>query len=265
MDEALNSEGQEVTPQQAEATIAEQENPTEVLDSHPAQEETDQDRNWKELRRKEQEAQRREQQASEKVRIQDEVIKNLLMAQQNVAQQQAQQAPPVESDEFAEIPDSDFMAKGDSRRMNQKDARNIAREEFARLEKEREKQRFLPRLKELYPDFDAIVNTEAIAKFEKLKPELAKTIAKLSDPYEMGVQSYEFMKLMNLKKDSSEERHAKEVDQNIDKNEKSFQTPQAYSKRPMAQAFSMTNMGKEERTKLYEEMMENAGRSGFSY
>ena len=265
MDEALDSESQEVTPQQAEATIAEQGTPAEALESTPAQEETDQDRNWKELRKKEQDAQRREQEASEKVRIQEEVIKNLLMAQTNVAQQQVQQPPQTETDEFAEIPDSDFMAKGDSRRMNQKDARNIAREEFARLEKEREKQRFLPRLKELYPDFDAVVNTEAIANFEKLKPELAKTIAKISDPYEMGVQSYEFMKLMNLKKDPSEERHANEVNKNIDKNEKSVQTPQAYSKRPMAQAFSMTNMGKEERTKLYEEMMGHAGRSGFSY
>ena len=88
MDEALNSEGKEVTPQLAEATIAEQGTPEEDLQTHPAQEETDQDRNWKELRRKEQESQRREQQASEKVKIQDEVIKNLLMAQQNVAQQQ---------------------------------------------------------------------------------------------------------------------------------------------------------------------------------
>lgn len=268
MEDIQNSEVTEVTTQD-EATIAEQQGtPDEALESPPAQEETEQDRNWKELRKKEQDTQRREQDALGKVKVQEELIKNLLEAQRNSMQQQVQQQPQkVETDEFADIPDSDYMAKGDSRRMNQKDARSIAREEFKRLEAEKEKQRFIPRLKELYPDFDQIVNSEAVAKFEKEKPQLAKTIASMADPFEMGVQTYEFMKLMNPSNGSvsPEERHAKEVDKNIDKNEKSVQTPQAYSKRPMAQAFSMANMSKDEKTKLYEDMMGHASRSGFSY
>lgn len=265
MDEDPNSEGQEVTPQE-DSTIVDEGQPGEVLEDTSAQEETEQDRNWKELRKKEQDAQRREHDALEKVKIQDDLIKNLLQTQQNLSQQQAQQQPQTEVDEFAEIPDGDYMAKGDARRMNQKDARAIAREEFNRLEQEKEKQRFIPRLKELYPDFDQVVNSETIAKFEKDKPQLAKTIATMSDPFQMGLQTYEFMKLMNPSNGSSPpDRHAQEVERNIDKNEKSVQSPQAYNKRPMAQAFSMANMGKEEKTKLYEDMMDHASRSGFSY
>ncbi len=262
MDEDQNSEEQEVTTQE-DSTIVDEGQPVENLEATQAQEETDQDRNWKELRTKEQDAQRREQDALAKVKIQDDLIKNLLQAQQNTSQQQP--PPQPETDEFADIPDSDYMAKGDARRMNQRDARTIAREEFQRLEQEREKQRFIPRLKELYPDFDQVVNSETIAKFEKDKPQLAKTIAKMSDPYEMGLQTYEFMKMMNPSNGSSGDRHAKEVERNIDKNAKSVQSPQAYNKRPMAQAFSMSNMGAEEKSKLYEDMMGHASRSGFSY
>ena len=266
MDEIQDSEVTEVTPQE-EATTAEQQGTSEeALESHPAQEENSQDRNWKELRKKEQETQRREQEALDKVKIQEELIKNLLQSQQNLSQQQAQQQTPKEEvDEFAEISDSDFMDKGNTRRMNQKDARSIARDEFRRLEEEKEKQRFIPRLKEIYSDFDEVVNSEAVAKFEKLKPQLAKTIANMSDPFEMGLQTYEFIKLMNPSNGSSKDRHAKEVEKNIDKNEKSIQSPQAYDKRPMAQAFSMSQMGKEEKTKIYEEMMGYASHSGFSY
>ncbi len=264
MDEVLDSEVKEVTTPE-DSTIAEQGSPEESSESQPAQEESSQDRNWKELRRKEQDAQRREKEALDKVKVQEELIKNLLVSQQNLAQPQVQKPPEV--DEFEEIPDSDFMAKGDARRMNQKDARAIAREEFKRLEQEKEKQRFIPRLKELYSDFDEVVNSEAVEKFEKEKPKLAKTIASLSDPFEMGLQTYEFIKLMNPSNGSSsgEDRHAKEVDKNIDKNEKTVQSPQAYDKRPMAQAFSMMNMSKEDKTKLYEDMMGHASRSGFSY
>lgn len=269
MDEIQNSEVQEVTPQE-EATVAEQQGSSEEnLEASPAQEETQQDKNWKELRKKEQESKNREHLALEKVKLQEELIKNLLESQRNLSQQQVSGQPQkVETDEFADIPDSDFMAKGDARRMHQKDARSIAREEFQRLEAEKEKQRFIPRLKELYPDFDDIVNSEAIAKFEKEKPKLAKTIANMGDPYEMGLQTYEFIKLMNPSNGStpsSQERHAKEVEKNIDKNERSIQSPQAYNKRPMAQAFSMANLSKEEKTKLYEDMMGHASRSGFSY
>ena len=63
----------------------------------------------------------------------------------------------------------------------------------------------------------------------------------------------------------AEKRHAKEVEKKIEKNEKTVQSPQAYNKRPMAQAFSMTNMSDGEKTKLYEEMMGYASQAGHGY
>ena len=70
-----------------------------------------------------------------------------------------------------------------------------------------------------------------------------------------------FIKAMNLVDVSTQTRHAKEVQKKIDKNEKSVQTPQAFNKRPMAQAFSMANTSREEQTKIYEEMMGYASQS----
>ena len=261
MDETQDSENQEVTPQSEDSSVVEQDSPVESAENPQAQEETKQERNWRELRKKEQDAQLVAREASEKVRVQQELIQNLLLSQQ-AQTQQAQ--TPTEVDEFESIPDDEYLSKAQSRKMHQKDARAIAREEFQRLEKERDNKNFMSRLKDLYPDFDDVVNSETIAKFDKEKPKLAKTIASLKDPYDIGLQTYEFMKAMNSS-DPSKERHAREVEKNIEKNEKSIQSPQAYNKRPMAQAFSTANMSKDEKSKLYEEMMGHAGKSGFSY
>lgn len=257
LEEDQNSENLEVTPHDHEATIVEQEAPDETANPPQAQEELDkQDRNWREMRKKNDEN-------VQKMKMQEEMIKTLLQTAQ-VPQQQVQQ--PVETvDEFEGIDDSEYLSKGDSRKMLRKDAKAIAREEFLRLEKERENANFLNRLKSRYSDFDDVVNPETIAIFEKKDPELASTIADLKDPYKMGLQTYNFIKSMSLKDDSASQRHAKEVKDKIEKNEKNAQSPQAYTKRPMAKAFSITGMSKEEQSALYEEMMGYASQGSGGY
>jgi len=254
MEEGQNSVQEEVTPQDQDSTIVEQESQVESqFEQHEkVQAEDPQERNWRELRRKEQEAQ-------QKLKVQDEFIRNLIEAQKAHPRQTEQ--PREEVDPFAEIPDDEFTSKGQTRQMIQRDARAIAREEFNRLEQERDRARFAERLKARYSDFDEIVNPETIAILEQQEPELATTIADLKDPYKMGVQTYKFIKAMNLYQAEPENRHAREVKKKIDKNEKAVQSPQAYNKRPMAQAFSMANMSKEEKTRLYEEMMGYASQS----
>lgn len=239
MDEDQNSVEPEVTPQDPDSTIVEQEAPMEAAEQPPVQEEAEQDRNWRELRKKEQEAQ-------QKVKMQEDLIKNLVQAQQ--AQVPPPQPPKPEDDGgLGALADEDYPTKGQSKK--------LMRKEWLEFERERNRERFKERLNERYSDFDEIVNSETIAILDKQKPELARTIAALGDPYQMGLQTYEFIKALNMKEVSTENRHAREVQKKIDKNEKSIQTPQAYNKRPMAQAFSMTKMSDDEKTKLHNEML----------
>lgn len=251
MEEDQNSEVLEVTPQDQESNVIESsETPEEnqqVEGSHEPEDK--QERNWKEARRL-----RRESEIREKAK--DELIEKLLAAQKTPVQEEA---PVV--DEFDGIPEEEFLTKGQSRKMSQKDARTIAREEVRKAQKEQQDKLFVHRLQSKYPDFNEVVNPDSIALLEEKEPDLALTIASLKDPYKMGETTYKFLMKSGLTDSVPDSRHAKEVQKKIEKNEKIVQSPQAYDKRPMAQAFKATEA---EKTALFEEMMGYAGQgSGY--
>lgn len=256
MDEDQNSEEVEITPQDQESTIVEENIPEETSVEDPqGQEETKQDRNWNELRKKAEQSEREAREFKERMDLQEQFIKNLM------TQTQPQTAQQKEVDEFEQIPQEEYATFGQTRKLVQKDARTIAREEFERLHSEREQQRFKERLEKKYSDFGEVVNSETIAILEQQEPELATTIADLKDPYKMGLQSYKFIKSLGIVPSKDEKRHAREVEKKIAKNEKTVQSPQAYDKRPMAQAFSTMNMSDNEKKSLYEETLKYASMS----
>lgn len=253
MEEDQNSSMEEVAPHGQESNVVEaegqiEENP-QVEENHELQDK--QDRNWKELRRKQREAEIRES-------AKDELIEKLLRSRNSDAGQE--KAP--EPDEFANIDPDDFLTRDQTDKRIDKKAEAIAERKYQELRAREERSRFVERLESKYSDFQDVVNPDSIAIFEEKEPELASTIAELKDPYKMGLQTYHYLKRMNLSGEASNKRHAKEVEKKIEKNEKSVQSPQAYNKRPMAQAFRMTES---EKTKLFEEMMGHAGRSGGGY
>lgn len=53
-------------------------------------------------------------------------------------------------------------------------------------------------LKGKFSDFDEVVNPETLAILEEQEPELAQTICELKDPYKIGVQSYKYIKALNI-------------------------------------------------------------------
>jgi len=131
-------------------------------------------------------------------------------------------------------------------------AQEIAQRETEKVLKQRDQDQFLDRLKRKYSDFDDVVNADTMALLEQQDPELAETIVDLKDPYKIGMQTYKYVKAMNLNAKVPESRRAKEVDKKLEQNAKTVQSPQAYDKRPMAQAFKMTEA---EKNQLYSEMM----------
>lgn len=258
MEEDQNSEELEVTPQDQESTVVEEQSQVDVQENPQSEEKGDQDKNWRQLRRKAEESEKQLKLYEEKVKMQEELIRNFLS--QTKPSQQTQQRT-IEVDEFADLPADEYLPYGQTRKLVQKDARTIAREEYLAMEKEREAERFKERLKAQYSDFDDVVNSETIALLEQREPELAATIADLKDPYKMGLQTYKFITSMGLVMSADERRHAKEVQKKIEHNENNIQSPQAFNKRPMAQAFSTAQMNKDEKQKLYEEMLGYASQS----
>jgi len=255
MEEDQDSARDELTTHDQESTIVDDYDSDDQAETQDVEDK--QEKNWRELRKKTEEAEKQARHYEEKAKLQEDLIKSL------VSQSPQQYAPPPkEVDEFDEIADDEYLSKGQSRKLLQKDARAIAREEFLALDKERERLRFKDRLVAKFSDFDEIVNNQTIAKFEKQEPELAATIADLGDPYKMGLQTYHLIKSSGLVKSKDTDRHTREVQNKLEKAEKSVASPQAYNKRPMAKAFSSQHMSKTERDQMYEEMMGFASMSG---
>jgi hypothetical protein len=179
---------------------------------------------------------------------------NEKLMQMHLANQAVPQAKEV--DEFDEIGDDEYIPKGKVTALVEKKARKLA-EETARHEVEKyfhqqKQSQFRDTLKRQFSDFDEIVNDETILILETEEPELAKLIGSSKDPYQMGLQTYKYIKSMNLQQKVPDSRREKEVERRLEKNSKTVQSPQVHDKRPMAQAFRMSET---EKSTLYAEMM----------
>lgn len=233
--ESPNSEVQEVAPP-VETQV------NEVNETKRLKEEAD-ERNFKAMRLKNAELEKR-------LKEREEMLDKILQAQMANSAPQKQ-----EVDEFDKIGADEFIPYGKVEKLvekkAQKYAEQIAKKEVETFFKKQNDSQFLDRLNRQYSDFSEIVNPETLSLLEEKEPELAQTIADLKDPYKIGMQSYKYIKAMNLIQKAPEARREKEIDKAIAKAEKSVQSPAAFEKRPIAQAFKLTDAMKKE---LYREM-----------
>lgn len=242
MDEVNHSEVEQVAPVETSAH--------EGIEQAPV--EDSQEKNWRELNRVKKELEK-------KTKMQDELIERL-MQQQNVSQPIQQQ----EVDDLDTIPDDDYVPKGKQKKLVKKEVEPLQRrvEELEAQLKQQAIANQFDSLKRKYSDFDEVVNPETIAIFEEQEPELAQTIVDMKDPYKIGIQTYKYIKALNISEQVPKARRVREIDKKIESNKKTVQSPQAFDKRPMAQAFKLTDS---EKTKLYEEMMHYASMAGSSF
>jgi hypothetical protein len=187
-------------------------------------------------------------------------LKQLRDAQMQLMQAQLANAAPVrqEVDEFDKIGDEEFIPLGKVKQLAEKNsqkvlknAEELVRQEVQKALQKREQDQFMDRLNRQYSDFSDVVNPETLSILEEKEPELAQTIADLKDPYKIGMQSYKYIKAMGLSQTAKESRREKEIDKAITKSEKAITSPLAHDKRPIAQAFKLTEAQKKD---LYREM-----------
>lgn len=188
-------------------------------------------------------------------------LKQLRDNQMQILQAQlANQQPQYhqEIDEFDKIGDEEFIPFSKVKKLAEKNsqkvlknAEELVRTEVAKALKKQEDSQFMDRLNRQYADFSEIVTPETLSILEEKEPELAATIADLKDSYKIGVQSYKYIKAMKLSETVKDVRREKEVDKAIEKSEKAVTSPMAYDKRPIAQAFKLTDAMKKD---LYREM-----------
>lgn len=244
-----NNEGSQVVPDGS--TQSHEEPKTETPDARQAQEERNH-RNWTAIRE-------RQKDLEKELRDQREMNQKLLqMASQAIPQQKA------EPDELDSISDEDYLTKGKQKKFVNKQMEPLQKqiEDLQRQLQQQQQGQFMVHLKQKYSDFDEVVNPETLAQLEIQEPELANAIADSKDPYKIGVQSYKYIKALGISSQAPEVKRSKEVDKKLAENSKTVQSPLAYEKRPMAEAFRMTD---EMKKGLYDEMNKYASQAGFSY
>lgn len=231
MEEVQNSTEQQVAPDEQKPIVNEAE-------QRRAEKEAADERNWKAMRIKNADLERQ-------IREQKEMMDKLL---------QMQQAKP-ELDEFDSISDDEFIPKGKVKALAKKEAQRqaeeIAKREVEKVLHQRDQNQFMDKLTKQFSDFNDIVNPETLSLLEEKDPELAKTIIDLKDPYKIGLQSYKYIKAMGLVQVAPEARREKEIEKKLEKAEKAVPSPASFDKRPIAQAFQLTDAMKKE---LYLEM-----------
>lgn len=247
-DQEVNSEEVEVAPQQTELDESTQQanDVQEVEDNTENVVDDQQDRNWRAMRQRQKELEM-------EIRRRDELIEKALLNQQP-----PQSVPQVEED--LDDPDDEYVPAGRVRKIANKQVKPLE-QKIADLEakiSQQEQHKRLSSLRTNFSDFDDVVNVETLELLEKNEPDLAAAINKNKDPYDMGVQCYKYIKALGLADQLPTARRKKEVDKKLESNAKSVQTPQAYDKRPIAQAMKSTAADKK---RLYEEMMYYAGQA----
>ena len=143
----------------------------------------DQDRNWKETRRKMQELER-------KAKEQEELI----------AQLRTPQSAP-ETDELDKLGDEDIVTKGQARKLAAKMAEEIA----SRVIRERENATVEDRLAMKFNDFSQVVTRENIELLKETEPELAMSLAQNTDQYSQGVAAYKLLKRLGIGEEVAKE------------------------------------------------------------
>jgi hypothetical protein len=218
------------------------ENVNEINEVQKARQEAD-ERNWKAMRTKNAELEKRLQQR-------EEMLDKMMNAQLS------NQAPPKpEIDEFDSISDEEFIPKGKVKQLVEKNAKKyaeqIAEQKVEEFYRKQQDSQYADRIARQYPDYLEIVNPETLSLLQEKEPELAKMIGDLKDPYKIGMQAYKYIKAMGYSQKATEVRREKEIEKAIEKSEKSIPSPASHDKRPIAQAFQLTDAMKKD---LYREM-----------
>jgi hypothetical protein len=177
-----------------------------------------------------------------------------------------QQANPAEEDILSQIQKEEYVPGDKVAKALKKQQEEFDRK-LAEIKQETAKQQAAAMFTDLrreYSDFDEVVNSETLSLLDETYPRLAQTIAKNKDPYDAAILAYETIKGKGLVDKVPGARREKEVEKRLEQNKKTVTSPQAYDKRPMAQAFRLPET-KKEKEALWNETLKYAAMSGGGY
>ncbi len=221
-----------------------------------------QNNGWiRKVRRDRDEAIRRAQEAERKSQMQEELIRQ--MTTKFTPQAAAESEDILSEIEREEYVPGEKVAKALKKQQEQF---NKQLEELKQSQKRQELSKEEERLRNTYSDIDDVVNPDTLDMLKEKNPTLFRRVANLLqvDPIDGAVFAYETIVSQGIAEQVPGIRRKKEVEKKLEENKKTVQSPQVFSKRPMAQAMQYPET-KEAKKALWEETMRYANQGGGGY
>lgn len=222
-----------------------------------------QDKSWiKKVRRDRDDAVRRAHEAERKSKIQEELISQLMTTQQMQVPQEA------EEDILSQIEREEYVPGDKVVKALKKQQQDFAKQldEIKQLHQKQEISKQETQLRSQYSDYDEIVNSDTLDMLKEINPKLFNRVVNLLkvDPMDGASFAYETIVSQGIVDQVPGLKRSKEIEKKLDQNKKTVQSPQAYNKRPMAQAMSYPDT-KEAKTALWHETLKYANMGGGGY
>jgi hypothetical protein len=248
MDEVTNQSSEQEIVQQQEIASPE----TETKQDIQAQEKPPEEKSWvNRLRRERDEAIR-------KANMQEELMQRLM------AQQAQVNVPQASQEDFIEDLSKEEFVAGEKVAKSLKKMQEDFKKQLQEVKNQYQQSKYMDSISELkreYPDLEDVVNPDTLQIVKEKNPRLAQAWQNLDD-YSIYVQAYPYIKNMGILEEVPGSKRTKEIEKKIEQNKKIVQSPQAYEKRPMAQAFNSGRLTESQKKELYEEMHGFARMSG---
>ena len=173
------------------------------------------------------------------------------------------QAPVVEEDVIQDLAKEEYVPGEKVARAfkKQQEQHNKQLEEIKSMFQQKQYSDSISDLKREFPDLEDIVNPETLQIVKEKNPRLAQAWKGLDD-YSIYVQAYPYIKNAGILDEVPGVKRIKEVEKKIEQNKKTVQSPQAYEKRPLAQAFDAARLSKAQKEELQNEMLQYARLAG---
>lgn len=223
----------------------------EIVAKEAAPIEEKENHNWRELRRQKDEWER-------KARMQEELLQKVMTSQQTIP------APAVAEEDFIHDIAKEEYVPGEKVARGFKKLEDRFSKQLKEIEDKYKHQAYVGRISELkrdYADLEDVVNPETLQLVKQKNPRLAETWVGMDD-YTLYVQAYPYIKDSGILDEIPGMRRVKEVEKKLEQNKKTVQSPAAFEKRPMAQAFDMTRLSEEQKKEIQKEMYHFASLAG---
>ncbi len=237
---------------------------TEETQPPQEQPETPQAKSWRELREKAKRGEKAEKERDELQRTLQYIEQEAVRYQQQQQMQQQQATPtvqPEEEEDFVTTLDDDLVEGKHLKKAERRADRRFKKleETIKKYQKHTQESAVESQLRRKYNDLDQVLTHENIAALREVEPEIAASLATVTDLKTQAVSAYKIIKKLGIYKVDHYAADRNTAQKNVNKPRSLHSVAPQQGNSPLSQANAFANgLTPELKKKLYKEMVEKS-------